>query len=47
MNAGGSLALGDEGVGTLLKDDLEVVGATSVEEIDGWRETVSVDASVS
>ena len=35
MYAGSSLALSDEGSGALLRDDLEVVGATGVCEIDG------------
>lgn len=43
MDAGGSLALGDEGTSTLLRDDLEVVGATGVREIDGWRGPLSED----
>ena len=30
MDAGGKLALGDEGGGALVRDDLEVVGATGV-----------------
>ena len=36
MDAGVSLALSDEGPGTFLRDDLEVVRATGVCEIDGW-----------
>ena len=35
VDAGISLALSDEGSGALLRDDLEVVGATGVCEIDG------------
>ncbi len=36
VDAGGELALSDEGCGALLWDDLEVVRATGVGDIDGW-----------
>lgn len=35
VDANGCLALGDEGVCALVGDDLEIVGATSVVEVDG------------
>ena len=35
MNAGGELALSDEGCRAFLWDDLEVVGATGVGDVDG------------
>ena len=43
VDAGGELALGDEGRGALLWDDLEVVGAKGVEDVDGRRRPVSED----
>ena len=36
MHAGGELALSNEGCGALLWDDLEVVRATGVGDIDRW-----------
>ena len=41
--ASSTLALGGEGFGTLLRDDLEVVGATGVCDVDGWRRPVAED----
>jgi len=43
MYASNSLALGDEGPGTFLRDDLEVVGATSVCDVDGRCGPMSED----
>ena len=43
VDAGISLALSDEGSGALLWDDLEVVGATGVCEIDGRRGPLAED----
>ena len=43
VDAGSTLALGDEGCGAFVGDDLEVVWATGVEEVDGRRGPVSED----
>ena len=43
VDAGSKLAMGDEGCGALLEDDLEVVGATGMRDIDGRRRPVSED----
>jgi len=43
VDAGISLALSDEGGGSLVGDDLEVVWVTSVEEIDGRRGPLAKD----
>ena len=43
MYAGVSLALGDEGVGAFVGDDLKVVRATGVGDVDGRCGPVSED----
>ena len=43
MEASGELALSDEGCGALLWDDLEVVRATGVCDIDGRRRPLAED----
>ncbi len=43
VDASGELALSDEGCGALLWDDLEVVRATGVGDVDGRRGPVAED----
>ena len=43
MYAGISHVQGDEGAGARLRDDMEVIGATGVEEVDGGRGPMTED----